>query len=58
MIADNVLWGGKVVNDQKQITDKDTLAVIDFNDLVQNDPCSENVMIPLRDGLTLIQKVC
>lgn len=58
IIADNVLWGGKVVNEDKQITDKDTLAVIEFNDLVQNDPCSENVMIPLRDGLTLIQKVC
>lgn len=58
IIADNVLWGGKVVNDRKQITDKDSLAVIEFNELVQNDPCSENVMIPLRDGLTLIQKVC
>ena len=58
IIADNVLWGGKVVQEERQTTDKDTMAVMEFNELVQSDPCSENVMIPLRDGLTLIQKVC
>ena len=45
------------VDDVSKI-DKDTLAVKEFNDMVQNDDRVENVMIPLRDGLILIQKVC
>lgn len=58
ILADNVLWSGKVLVDDVSKIDKDTLAVKEFNDMVQNDDRVENVMIPLRDGLILIQKVC
>lgn len=54
ILADNVLWKGKVLY---ETTDKDTLAIQQFNDLVQNDPRVRNVMLPLRDGLTIIQKI-
>ena len=58
ILADNVLWSGKVLKLDKENIDKDTSAVIEFNELVQNDPRVENVMIPLRDGITLMQKIC
>jgi caffeoyl-CoA O-methyltransferase len=58
MLADNVLWSGKVLSNSKQKIDKDTLAVIEFNNLVQQDRRVQNVMIPLRDGMTLIEKIC
>jgi len=58
MLADNVLWSGKVVLGKSEKNDKDTIAVKKFNDKVQNDQRVENVMIPLRDGLSLIQKIC
>jgi len=52
------LWSGKVLGENHEKLDKDTIAVKKFNDMVQNDPRSENVMIPIRDGMTLIRKVC
>lgn len=58
MMADNVLWSGKVIAEATGKTDKDTLAMKEFNDKVQQDIRVENVMIPLRDGITLMQKVC
>ncbi|NJN25437.1 MAG: methyltransferase [Cyclobacteriaceae bacterium] len=58
MLADNVLWSGKVLMEKDEKIDKDTRAVKDFNELVQNDYRVENVMIPLRDGMSLIQKIC
>jgi len=58
ILADNVLWSGKVLEERNEKLDKDTIAVKKFNDLVQNDLNSENVMIPIRDGMTLIRKVC
>ena len=58
ILADNVLWSGKVLLDKSAKTDKDTLAMQQFNDKVQQDPCVENVMVPLRDGMSLIQKIC
>jgi predicted O-methyltransferase YrrM len=58
ILADNVLWSGKVVLNTSSKIDKDAQAVMDFNRQVQNDPRVENVMIPIRDGITLIQKIC
>ncbi len=58
MLADNVLWSGKVIEEYHQKIDKDTQGVIDFNDIVQADSRVQNVMIPLRDGMTLIEKIC
>ncbi len=55
LLADNVLWSGKVV-DEKSNNDKDTLAIKEFNLFVQNDDRVENVMLPIRDGLLMIRK--
>jgi len=53
ILADNVLWYGKVIENQH---DEDTAALHAFNQKVQNDPRVENVLLTLRDGLTLIRK--
>jgi len=59
ILADNVLWSGKVLlNNDSNIIDKDTDAIRKFNKLIQQDKRVENVMIPLRDGMTLIYKKC
>ncbi|MBO3700432.1 O-methyltransferase [Roseivirga sp. E12] len=55
IIADNVLWSGKVVQTEKK-TDKDTQAILDFNRFVQEDDRVENVLFPVRDGLMVIRK--
>lgn len=54
IIADNVLWYGKVL-DEKQ--DKDTRAIHDFNEKIQQDNRVNNTLLPLRDGLMIIQKL-
>ena len=60
IVADNTLWDGHVVeptgNPGHQHTDEQTLGVMRFNDLVATDQRVEKVMLPLRDGLTLIRK--
>jgi caffeoyl-CoA O-methyltransferase len=53
IIADNVLWSGKVVLPNP---DKDTRALLAFNEKIQNDPRIENVLLPIRDGLMIIRK--
>lgn len=57
IIADNVLWGCKVVAQQNSgKIDHDTLALIRFNDFVQQCDQIENLLLPLRDGLMIMQK--
>lgn len=58
ILADNVLWSGKVLAENSKKSDKDTIAIKEFNEKVQQDHRVENVMIPLRDGISLIQKIC
>jgi len=53
ILADNVLWSGKVVQPQP---DKDTNAILKFNEKVNNDPRVENLLLPLRDGVMMIRK--
>lgn len=55
IIADNVLWSGKVVEKVKK-NDNDTIALKAFNDKIQGDPRVENVLFPIRDGLMVIRK--
>lgn len=55
ILVDNVLWSGKVIEPLKK-GDKDTLGIIEFNTLVQQDERVENVLLPIRDGLMLIRK--
>ncbi len=54
IIADNILWSGKVV-EPLQRNDKHTAALLEFNSMVVNDPRTECVILPIRDGLTLIR---
>jgi predicted O-methyltransferase YrrM len=54
IIADNVLWDGKVVSLQN--ADKDTLAIHMFNEKIKNDVRVENVLITVRDGLMVVRK--
>lgn len=56
IIADNTLWGGKVVG---KITPNDaqTIAILEFNDFVKNDPRVEATILPIRDGMTLLRKI-
>ena len=55
IIADNVLWSGKVVGEGKM--DKDTKALIKFNKRVDEDERVENVLFPVRDGLMILRKL-
>jgi predicted O-methyltransferase YrrM len=55
MIADNVLWSGKVIEPVKK-NDIDTEALIIFNKKIQDDDRVENVLLPIRDGLMVIRK--
>lgn len=55
LIADNVLWSGKVVKPLKS-EDKDTRGVLEFNKMIQEDDRFENTLLPLRDGLMLARK--
>ena len=54
ILADNTLWDGHVIELERQ--DAQTNGVRAFNDLVRNDERVEVVMLPLRDGLTIIRK--
>lgn len=55
ILADNVLWSGKVVEAVKE-GDVETEAILSFNQYVQQDERVENILLPLRDGLMLIYK--
>lgn len=55
IIADNTLWDGKVVDWGKKL-DAQTEGILKFNDYIAQDKRVEKVIIPLRDGLTIIYK--
>ncbi|MCP4440604.1 MAG: O-methyltransferase [Aureispira sp.] len=54
IIADNVLWSGQVFAAKQ---DKKAEALNIFNKKVQNDPRVKNMLLPIRDGLMLIEKL-
>lgn len=55
ILADNTLWDGKVLETPKQ-GDKQTIGIQAFNDMIAKDERVEKVIVPLRDGLTMIWK--
>lgn len=55
ILADNVLWDGKVYQDPMP-QDRQTSGIAAFNDMVKADPRVESVILPLRDGLNIIRK--
>jgi predicted O-methyltransferase YrrM len=54
IIADNVLWSGKVTNEEK---DKETKALDFYNKKVLADPRVETILLPIRDGLMISRKI-
>lgn len=55
ILADNTWWDGKVL-EQVNPNDKQTIEIMRFNDFIAADSRVEKVMLPLRDGLTVIRK--
>lgn len=55
ILADNVLWDGKVLT-TPIAKDIQTKGIIEFNELIKNDQRVEKVILPVRDGLTIIRK--
>lgn len=55
IIADNVLWYGRVFN-ENEYNDKETKGIIAFNKLVRDDNRVENLLLPVRDGLMILRK--
>jgi predicted O-methyltransferase YrrM len=54
IISDNVLWSGKVFDPSKK--DKDTVSIRAFNKKLHEDPRTENILLPIRDGLIVVRK--
>lgn len=55
ILADNVLWSGKVAQTEVAHNDRQTQGVLEFNRMVRDDERVEQVIVPLRDGLTIIR---
>ena len=56
ILADNTLWDGKVV-EKPHPSDKQTIGIQRFNEKIKSDKRIEKVILPLRDGLTIIYKL-
>jgi len=52
ILSDNVLWSGKVV-EEIEPNDKDTQALLEYNELLNNDDRIETILLPIRDGLSI-----
>lgn len=57
IIADNTLWDGHVLEEHPHRSDLQTIRIKEFNDFVARDSRVEKVILPLRDGLTIIRKI-
>jgi len=55
IIADNVLWGGKI-EDKDALKDPQTRGVIEFNEMIRKDQRVDKLVLPLRDGIMIIRK--
>ena len=55
ILADNVLWSGKVADEKQQ--DETTKILREFNNMVNNDSRVETILLPIRDGISLIRKI-
>ena len=54
LLADNVLWDGKVVSPDTK--SKHTMGIHRFNEMVKSDSGLEQVILPIRDGLMMVRK--
>lgn len=57
IIADNVLWSGKVLHNDIPEKDSETLGLKNFNDKVKADKAIETLLLPIRDGLMICRKI-
>ena len=57
LIADNVLWSGKVLEHQQKSTDSETNSIKLFNELVKKEKDLETLLLPIRDGLMVCRKI-
>lgn len=57
ILADNVLWSGKILVEEGQKIDKDTRALLAFNQKIQDDPRVENILLSIRDGVLMARKL-
>ena len=57
IIADNVLWSGKILDHKELAKDNDTKELDAFNKKVHDDPRVENILLPIRDGLMVVRKL-
>lgn len=57
IVADNVLWSGKVTDSAALAKDEETAALDAFNQKVHADPRVEHLLLPLRDGLMMARKL-
>ncbi len=55
LLADNVLWSGKVL-DKAYHDDEETLGIIQFNEYIKGHPGVQHLMLPVRDGVMLVEK--
>ena len=56
IIADNVLWSGKVLDDYYSL-DADTKVIVDYNKMIHDDSRVQEVLLPIRDGLMIARKL-
>lgn len=56
ILADNTLWDGKVI-EEPSANDMHTIEILKFNNKIANDTRVEKIILPLRDGITLIHKL-
>lgn len=57
IMADNVLWSGKVTNASDLESDEDTKHIDAFNKMIQLDERVSNILLPIRDGIMMMQKL-
>ena len=57
LLIDNVLWNGKVFDEKARQSDKKTKAVIELTRIIQADKRVRNFILPLRDGLMVVEKI-
>jgi predicted O-methyltransferase YrrM len=55
IIADNVLWSGKVLEDYETL-DRETKILMDYNKMIHEDVRVQEILLPIRDGLMIARK--
>ena len=56
IFADNTLWDGHVIDEVVDKNDLQTKGILEFNEMVKNDKRVDTVILPIRDGITVLRK--